>query len=154
MDGSFLKSGMDLFNSDVFSEVMVLYTTTTQNCTLQSVRETYQYYMELGDKRVEEWPLMGSPFPTIVLTALYLAMCRFGPRIVPKSGVPWDLRPFIVGYNLVNIVLNGYIALELFESTRTFNWVCEPVNYSSDPASVRVAAALWWYYASKCFEQQ
>ena len=26
------------------------------------------------------------------------------------------------------------------------------VDYSDDPRAVRIAAALWWYYASKLFE--
>jgi hypothetical protein len=31
-------------------------------------------------------------------------------------------------------------------------WSCEPVDYSMDVNAVRIAGALWWYYASKLFE--
>ena len=32
----------------------------------------YDYLMSLGDKRVEDWGLMYSPFPTILITIAYL----------------------------------------------------------------------------------
>ena len=32
----------------------------------------YKYLLSLGDRRVESWPLMTSPFPTIALTLSYL----------------------------------------------------------------------------------
>ena len=32
----------------------------------------YNYLMSLGDKRVENWGLMYSPFPTIFITVAYL----------------------------------------------------------------------------------
>ena len=34
-----------------------------------------------------------------------------------------------------------------------WKWNCiVKVDYSDDPRAVRIAAALWWYYASKLFE--
>ena len=37
----------------------------------------YKYLLSLGDRRVESWPLMTSPFPTIALTLSYLLVRNF-----------------------------------------------------------------------------
>eukprot|EP00731_Ephydatia_muelleri_P006050 Em0003g298a len=33
-----------------------------------------------------------------------------------------------------------------------YNWICQPVDYSYEPAQMRIASALWWYYFSKFIE--
>jgi len=115
--------------------------------------EYYQYLMSLGDKRVETWGLMASPLPTIAITIAYLLMCRYGPRLMAPCK-PLNLRPLVVVYNLACAGLNLYIFTEILVTSRQINysWTCQPVDYSSDPASVRIARALWWYYISKLFE--
>jgi len=67
---------------------------------------------------------------------------------------PFNLRPVVVLYNLICAGLNLYIGLEIFLTSRQiqYNWTCQPVDYSWDPASVRIARALWWYYISKLVE--
>ena len=49
--------------------------------------------------------------------------------------------------------------LSHFKKTKNFEKNVENTNifllkvdYSDDPRAVRIAAALWWYYASKLFE--
>ena len=83
-------------------------------------------------------------------------MCRLGPRLISPHQKKIDtsglIKQMMITYNGVNIVLNAYIAQQLFSSTLQFSWICEPVSYDNNPASLRVAAALWWYFVSKCFE--
>lgn len=113
----------------------------------------YNYLMSLGDKRVETWGLMSSPFPTICITLAYLLMCLCGPKLM-SSYKPFNLRPVVVLYNLFCAGLNLYIGLEIFLTSRQiqYSWTCQPVDYSWDPLSVRIARALWWYYISKLVE--
>lgn len=33
-----------------------------------------------------------------------------------------------------------------------YNWICQPMNYTTDPKEMRIARALWWYYFSKFIE--
>ena len=77
----------------------------------------------------------------------------FGPRLMSPYK-PFNLRPVVVLYNLICAGLNLYIGLEIFLTSRQiqYNWTCQPVDYSWDPASVRIARALWWYYISKLVE--
>ena len=65
-----------------------------------------------------------------------------------------SLRPVIVVYNLFCAALNLYIGLEIFLTSLTINysWTCQPVDYSTNPAAVRIARALWLYYVSKLIE--
>jgi len=115
--------------------------------------EHYNYLLSIGDKRVEDWALMQSPLPTILITLAYLLMCFKGPSLMAKYPA-LSLRPLIVVYNLLCAALNFYIGYEIFVTSRTisYNWTCQPVDYSHDPSAVRIARALWWYYVSKLLE--
>ena len=66
----------------------------------------------------------------------------------------FSIRPLIVVYNLFCAALNFYIGYEILVTSRTisYSWTCQPVDYSWDPAAVRIARALWWYYINKMFE--
>ena len=120
---------------------------------LSSGLEYYDYLMSIGDERVESWGLMWSPLPTLTITALYLLMCSRGPRLMsPYPAL--HLRPLVVTYNLFCAGLNLYIFTEILMTSRQiqYSWTCQPVDYSWDPSSVRIARALWWYYISKLVE--
>ena len=110
----------------------------------QSVVHFYDYLMDLGDPRVAEWPLMASPLPTIAIIIVYLYLTNYGPNYM-GSRKPLELRPFLLAYNAIVAVLNLYIGVELFLTSRSldFNWSCQPVDYSNNPLAMRVASALW-----------
>ena len=118
--------------------------------------QKYHYWMSLADRRVENWPWMSSPWPTLAIIIMYLYLCLRGPQYMENRKGFTKLKPLILAYNLVTVLLNLYIALELFITLRTreedFYWTCESVDYSYKESAVRIANALWWYYASKCFE--
>lgn len=104
----------------------------------------YDYLISLADPRVADWPLMASPWPTLLIILTYLYLVYAGPKYM-ASRKPWDLKPLILAYNATVAGLNLYIGIELFVmSTKLdFNWTCQPVDYSNSPLAVRVAAALW-----------
>ena len=57
-------------------------TTTTMIIIITIVVHTqvssyYSYLLSLGDRRVESWPLMASPVPTLALTIAYLLVRLF-----------------------------------------------------------------------------
>ena len=84
---------------------------------------------------------------------VFVSVCLYGPRLM-SSYKPLNLRPLVVVYNLGCAGLNLYIGLEIFVTSRQieYSWTCQPVDYSWDPSSVRIARALWWYYISKLVE--
>ena len=110
----------------------------------QSLVHLYGYLMDLGDKRVKDWPLMEAPWLTAFIVTMYLYLVKTGPKLM-ASRKAFELKPFILMYNAAVAGLNLYIGVELFLLSRQldFNWTCEPVDYSTNPLAVRVASALW-----------
>nr|XP_009482117.1 PREDICTED: elongation of very long chain fatty acids protein 4 [Pelecanus crispus] len=105
------------------------------------------------DKRVDDWPLMQSPFPTLTISTIYLLTVWLGPKWM-KTREPFQLRFLLVVYNFGMVLLNFFIFKELFLSSRArgYSYVCQTVDYSDNVYEVRIAAALWWYYVSKGIE--
>uniref|UniRef100_A0A3Q1H8A9 Elongation of very long chain fatty acids protein n=1 Tax=Anabas testudineus TaxID=64144 RepID=A0A3Q1H8A9_ANATE len=115
--------------------------------------EFYKWSLTIADKRVENWPMMSSPFPTLALSCLYLLFLWVGPKYM-QDRQPYTLRKTLIVYNFSMVVLNFYIAKELLIGTTAagYSYLCQPVNYSNDVNEVRIASALWWYYISKGVE--
>ena len=140
---------------------------------LESLISVYDYLIHsLADPRVSDWPLMSNPFPTAIITCLYLMFVHWGPQFM-ETRKPFELRPCILLYNAAVAGLNLYIGLELYrfvlflkKNTFTillhhtksnicqninfstsqqldFSWTCEPVDYSENKLALRVASALW-----------
>jgi len=57
----------------------------------------------------------------------------------------------MLAYNIFQTVFSGWLFLQFggFWLTGRYNWVCQPVDYSSSPDALAAAAAVWWYYWSK-----
>lgn len=64
------------------------------------------------DKRVENWPMMSSPLPTLAISCLYLLFLWAGPRYM-QDRQPYTLRKTLIVYNFSMVVLNFYIAKEV-----------------------------------------
>ncbi|KAK8729008.1 hypothetical protein OTU49_008586 [Cherax quadricarinatus] len=120
---------------------------------IHKLQDFYEWTMTISDERVKNWPLMSSPLPTVGLVSAYLTMVKFGPRIM-SSRAPLQLRGPLIFYNLAVMLLNLYVGVELaVVSVRLrYSWFCQPVDYSTNPDEMRIAAALWWYYISKLVE--
>ena len=55
------------------------------------------------DVRVDDWPLMNSPLPTVALCALYFFIVKsVGPRFM-RDRKPFDLKNTIIVYNLFQV---------------------------------------------------
>ncbi|XP_036405411.1 elongation of very long chain fatty acids protein 4b [Megalops cyprinoides] len=115
--------------------------------------EFYKWSLTIADKRVEKWPLMESPFPTLGISFLYLVFLWVGPKYM-QHREPFQFRKTLIIYNFSMVILNFYICKELYLGSRAagYSYRCQPVNYSDDVNEVRIAAALWWYYISKGVE--
>ncbi|KAF0303631.1 Elongation of very long chain fatty acids protein 4 [Amphibalanus amphitrite] len=117
------------------------------------IHSLYVWSMKQRDRRVDGWPLLDSPLPTLLLTAGYLLLVWLGPRLM-RHRQPMQLRAPLVLYNLAVSLLNLYIGLELAMVAwkQGYSWLCEPVDYSTSPEAMRITSALWFYYISKLLE--
>ena len=77
----------------------------------------YDELWELRDKRVDGWPLMSNPLYTIALCAMYVYVVKVaGPRFM-KDRPPMNLKKFLVAYNGFQVILSGYIFVQVTPST-------------------------------------
>ncbi|XP_034287744.1 elongation of very long chain fatty acids protein 4 [Pantherophis guttatus] len=115
--------------------------------------EFYRWTWSIRDKRVENWPMMQTPFPTLIISTLYLLAVWLGPKWM-KTREPFQFRFLLIFYNFGMVLLNFYIFKELFMSSRArgYSYICQSVDYSDNEYEVRIAGALWWYYISKGIE--
>uniref|UniRef100_A0A1I8HNZ0 Elongation of very long chain fatty acids protein n=1 Tax=Macrostomum lignano TaxID=282301 RepID=A0A1I8HNZ0_9PLAT len=115
--------------------------------------DSYQFWLRKADKRVADWPLMKSYWPTWALMFGYLIAVKVGQRLM-ASRQPFRLRWPLFAYNICLVVLNFHIFSELLYCSwkRNYNYLCQHIDYSDNPYEVRIAKALWWYYFSKCIE--
>ncbi|XP_043929674.1 elongation of very long chain fatty acids protein 4 [Protopterus annectens] len=120
---------------------------------INDTAELYKWTLTVADKRVEKWTLMQSPLPTLAISTLYLLFVWLGPKWM-RNREPFQLRPWLIGYNFGMVILNFYIFKELILATRAarYSYICQSVNYSEDVNEMRIASALWWYYVSKGIE--
>lgn len=68
------------------------------------------------DPRVEDWLLMQSPFPSLLLCVGYLVMCFVGPRIM-ATRKPFELKPILILYNFMMVLLSGYMFYEVMPNS-------------------------------------
>ncbi|CAI8056742.1 Elongation of very long chain fatty acids protein AAEL008004, partial [Geodia barretti] len=81
----------------------------------EGAKARYETAMNNGDPRVADWFLMDSPFPTLALCLAYLGMCYAGPRMMANRE-PFQLRPVIIVYNLVMVLVSAYMCYEVVKS--------------------------------------
>ena len=99
----------------------------------------YDYLWSLRDKRVDNWPLMQSFVPTLVLSSSYLIICLFiGPQFM-KNRQPYEFKNLIQGYNIVQVLLSAYI---FYEGCATgwfshYSWVCQPLELEDNAITRR-----------------
>ncbi|MBZ3888334.1 Elongation of very long chain fatty acids protein 4 [Sciurus carolinensis] len=140
-------AAMGLLDSEPGSVLNVVST------ALNDTVEFYRWTWSIADKRVEDWPLMQSPWPTLSISTLYLLFVWLGPKWM-KDREPFQMRLVLIVYNFGMVLLNLFIFRELFMGSYNagYSYICQTVDYSNNVNEVRIAAALWWYFVSKGVE--
>ncbi|KAM5284536.1 very long chain fatty acid elongase 4 [Hipposideros larvatus] len=120
---------------------------------LNDTVEFYRWSWTITDKRVENWPLMQSPWPTLCISTLYLLFVWLGPKWM-QAREAFQMRLVLIIYNFGMVLLNLFIFRELFLGSYKagYSYVCQSVDYSNNVNEVRIAGALWWYFISKGIE--
>ena len=117
--------------------------------------EYYDYLWSIRDKRVDNWPLMHSFVPTLVLSGLYLIICIFiGPRFM-KNRQPYELKNSIQGYNVLQVLISAYIFYEgCYNGWLThYSWVCQPVEMEDNSTSRRTVNPFLFIVIMHLFRQ-
>jgi len=109
-------------------------------------------YKPYQDPRVSHLPLMSSPFPILGIILSYLIVIFLGILLM-RNLSPLSLRPVVILYNIVVILLNIYISSSLFYEAfivQRFSWVCNPIDNSERGRGM--SFTIWLFFFSKIIE--
>jgi len=122
---------------------------------VRSVIDGYHDLMDnKSDPRVNDWPLMSSPFPTLAICLTYAYVVkRLGPKLM-ENRKPFELKNPIIVYNLFQVIFSTWLFYESCVAGwfNGYSFRCQPVDYSTSPMAMRMANGCWWYYISKFTE--
>lgn len=110
----------------------------------------YNSYLLIGDKRVEDWPLMNTPVVTSVILVAYFILI-YVIKVVMANRTPFDLKGFLYFYNFIQVVVSLYICSEILGVAiqSKYSLVCQVVDYSDNPLAIRMASVMWIYFIVK-----
>ncbi|GFS01646.1 elongation of very long chain fatty acids protein [Elysia marginata] len=99
----------------------------------------YKSMLEKADPRVENWFMMQSPLPSLMICLAYFVFVWISPMLM-KDRKPMELRQVLIIYNLAMVALSSYTFYEFLMSgwLAGYSLGCQPVDYSNSPQAVRV----------------
>ncbi|CAL8108644.1 unnamed protein product [Orchesella dallaii] len=119
------------------------------------ITDYYQWLMtDVRDPRVDSYPLMESPFPTLLICLTYVFIVKkLGPAFM-RNREPFQLRKTIVIYNGIQVLFSTWLFYEYGRGGwfHGYSFKCQPVDYSMSPMAQRMVHVCWWYYFSKFTE--
>ncbi|CAD1469485.1 unnamed protein product, partial [Heterotrigona itama] len=102
----------------------------------------------------KDWFLVSGLGPMVMIIATYVYFCLFaGPRYM-KDKKPYELRTTLIVYNFIQVLLSIYLFYEGLMSgwLYEYNYRCQPVDYSNNPLSIRMANGVHFYMMCKLIE--
>ncbi|XP_023340169.1 elongation of very long chain fatty acids protein AAEL008004 [Eurytemora carolleeae] len=119
---------------------------------ISQIFEKYYFLMEYHrDKRADNFPLMSSVWPTLMICISYIIIVKWaGPRLM-KDRNPLNIKGWMLLYNIFQTLFSlwGFIQGWKFYVSGSYSWTCEPVDYSTNPEALRALNMAWWFYISK-----
>ncbi|XP_014209424.1 elongation of very long chain fatty acids protein AAEL008004-like [Copidosoma floridanum] len=116
------------------------------------------YYKDLiynrNDPRTKDWLLASGPGPLLWIVSFYLYFCTsLGPKIM-QDRKPFTLRYTLIVYNFVQVILSIYLVHEGLMAgwLYDYSYKCQPVDYSNNSQSLRMARAVYMYFICKLIE--
>ncbi|XP_014260831.1 elongation of very long chain fatty acids protein AAEL008004-like isoform X2 [Cimex lectularius] len=106
-------------------------------------------------KEVDNWFLMGSPIPIVVILSAYLYfVLKLGPKIMEKRK-PFELKMVLVGYNLYQVVFSSWVVSQVFDLDtirHLYKFACVPQERHLNKYIELMNVMSWWYFFSKVIE--
>jgi len=124
------------------------------NAVVTSIYAFYDGTIANIDTRVEDLPLMSSPFPTALLCLTFILGVKvLGPALM-KDREPFQLKNTLVVYNFSQVLVSAFLFYELGMGGwwNGYSYLCQPLNRSMDPVPLRMVRAIYFYYLSKYYE--
>lgn len=69
--------------------------------------------MSVTDPRTRNWPLMSSPFPTLLICFSYVYLVKvLGPKFM-ENRKPFQLKELLIAYNLFQVIFSTWLFYEV-----------------------------------------
>lgn len=118
--------------------------------------EFYQDLWEIRDRRVDNWPLMNSIWPTTTICVVYVYFAKVLGPFFMKDRKPMELQNLIRFYNVLQVFASAFMFINLMDSGwwNHYSFVCQDVELDSRPNSkgLKMAQICWWAYLSKILD--
>lgn len=122
---------------------------------MSGIIETYKDVMyNRYDPRTIDWFLVRHPGPLLMILASYLYFSTSaGPRYM-RDKKPYELKYVMILYNIGQVFISMYLFYEALAGGWLFDYsyTCQPVDYSDNPKSLRMANAVHLYFMTKLVE--
>ncbi|XP_047344682.1 elongation of very long chain fatty acids protein AAEL008004-like [Vespa velutina] len=115
----------------------------------------YHYITEYKtDPRTKDWLFVGSFWYLFGIIGVYLQFIYVSGPAFMKKRKPFELNKILQLYNVIQIILNGYIFVMGISIglIRKSKFICLPIDYSNDQQALQVAFLVWLYYIIKIFD--
>ncbi|XP_065079078.1 very long chain fatty acid elongase 4-like [Ochlerotatus camptorhynchus] len=123
---------------------------------LRSLYDFFTFlFKEYNDPRVEHFPLLGSPWPVVLIIVLYLKFVNNWGQKMMANREPFCLKTVMNVYNAVQILLNLYIGVKGFANSYfsdDYDWLCEPISQKVTPSRRRLIFVTYLYFLSKIID--
>jgi hypothetical protein len=106
------------------------------------------------DPRVDSYPLMATPWPTMFICMTYVALVKYVGPWWMEGREPFKLNGLLVIYNGLQVAFSAWLFYEYGMGGwfRGYSFRCQPVDYGDSEMALRMVHVCWWYYFSKFTE--
>ena len=94
---------------------------------------------------------MDNPFWPVIISLSYVYFTKvLGPQLMEKRAA-FELRGLMMVYNVFQVLLHIWLFCEVGQSGffTEANYLCQPVDHSNDPSTLRLMLTGYRYYLSK-----
>lgn len=136
------------------------------------------YRLNLDDRSADFFLIANPPIPFFTILAGYVLMVKYGPKFM-EGRKPLDLKFVMMFYNLLQVIFNTIIAVDVTKNTflwhvtkwlkkiiksllfkaaynilikGSFNYECEPCEYSNTPRGLYFLKMTYYYFLLKILD--
>lgn len=116
-----------------------------ESLSVKKVTETLNRYKNVTDKRANDWFLVSSPVPVIIISLAYLYLVlKCGPKYM-ENRPAYSCSTFIKIYNIFQIITNSVIVYLIYDSGwfRDYGFRILPLDFSVTPQNMQVREKVY-----------
>lgn len=103
---------------------------------------------EKGDPRVQDWLLMQSPLPVILILVVFFHFIKYsGPQFMEKRK-PYEIKNIMIVYNAFQCIVNAWATLQGLKIMLhpEFNFRCNPVSFEDTTFNMKISYLGYIYF--------